>query len=133
MSVPDRFWCWTAESAPREVAPVANCFAGSPRALAALDVTAGPATWLRRLAAVRAALDLAAGDAVLTTWDDDPWAGFAYSSDGLAAHAGDDDALAAPAGSVHFAGEHTAGAWRALREGALRRGIRAADEVLAAA
>jgi monoamine oxidase len=130
MSVPDRFWCWTAEAAPGEVAPVANCFAGSPRALAALDLAAGPGTWLARLAAVRPELELA-GDAVLTTWDDDPWAGFAYSSDGLAARAGDDDALAAPAGALHFAGEHTAGAWRALMEGALRSGIRAADEVLA--
>ena len=37
----------------------------------------------------------------------------------------------APAGTVHFAGEHTSGDWRALMEGALRSGIRAADEVLA--
>ena len=72
-----------------------------------------------------------AGDPVLTTWDDDPWAGFAYTADGLAARAGDDELLTAPAGTVHFAGEHTAGDWRALMEGALRSGIRAADEVLA--
>ena len=130
MSVPDRFWCWTAEAAPGAVAPIANCFAGSPRALAALDVTAGHAAWRARLAAVRPELRLA-GDAVLTTWDDDPWAGFAYSADGLEARAGDDDVLTAPAGTLHFAGEHTAGDWRALMEGALRSGIRAADEVLA--
>ena len=30
MSGPDRFWCWTAEAAPGAVAPVANGFAGSP-------------------------------------------------------------------------------------------------------
>jgi monoamine oxidase len=30
---------------------------------------------------------------------------------------------------VTFAGEHTAGRWRALMEGALRSGRRAADEV----
>jgi len=42
------------------------------------------------------------------------------------------EALAAPVGTLHFAGEHTAGAWRALMEGALRSGIRAADEVLTA-
>ena len=131
MSVPDRFWCWTAEAAPGEVAPVANCFAGSPRALAALGVDAGPETWLARLADVRPELALAGG-AVLTTWDDDRWTGFAYTADGLAQRAGDDEALAAPAGTLHFAGEHTAGDWRALMEGALRSGIRAADEVLAA-
>jgi monoamine oxidase len=132
MSVPDRFWCWTAEAAPGEVAPVANCFAGSPRALAALDVANGPSAWLARLVAVRPELELATAEAVLTTWDDDPWAGFAYSADGLAAGAGDDEALAAPVGALHFAGEHTAGGWRALMEGALRSGIRAADEALAA-
>ena len=70
--------------------------------------------------------------AVLTTWDDDPWAGFAYRADGLRAAPGDDDALAAPVGALHFAGEHTAGAWSALMEGALRSGARAAAEVAAA-
>jgi monoamine oxidase len=38
---------------------------------------------------------------------------------------------AAPLGRVHFAGEHTAGDWAGLMEGALRSGARAADEVLA--
>ncbi len=45
---------------------------------------------------------------------------------------GDDEVLAAPAGRVHFAGEHTAGDWAGLMEGALRSGERAAREVLAA-
>jgi monoamine oxidase len=36
-------------------------------------------------------------------------------------------------GRVHIAGEHTAGAWSGLMEGALRSGLRAAGEVLAAA
>jgi len=39
--------------------------------------------------------------------------------------------MAAPLGRVHFAGEHTAGAWAGLMEGALRSGARAASEVLA--
>jgi monoamine oxidase len=38
--------------------------------------------------------------------------------------------FAAPLGRVHFAGEHTAGAWAGLMEGALRSGARAASEVL---
>jgi Flavin containing amine oxidoreductase len=33
-------------------------------------------------------------------------------------------------GRVHFAGEHTAGAWAGLMEGALRSGARAASEVV---
>jgi monoamine oxidase len=36
-------------------------------------------------------------------------------------------------GRVHIAGEHTAGAWSGLMEGALRSGLRAADEVLTTA
>jgi monoamine oxidase len=44
----------------------------------------------------------------------------------------DDVALAAPVGPIHFAGEHTAGEWHALMEGAVRTGERAAAEILAA-
>jgi monoamine oxidase len=47
--------------------------------------------------------------------------------------AGDDELIAAPAGRVHVAGEHTAGARAGLMEGALRSGARAAAEVLALA
>jgi monoamine oxidase len=114
------------------VAPVLNCFAGSPRALERLGVTTGAGGWLERVAALRPELALHPEGAVLSTWDDDPWAGFAYRADGTRAEPGDDDALAAPVGAVHFAGEHTAGAWSALMEGALRSGVRAADEVAVA-
>jgi monoamine oxidase len=44
---------------------------------------------------------------------------------------GDDELIATPMGRVHFAGEHTAGSWAGLMEGALRSGARAAAEVLA--
>ena len=50
----------------------------------------------------------------------------------LIAAPGDTDILAAPAGRIHFAGEHTAGHWAGLMEGALRSGQHAADEILAA-
>jgi monoamine oxidase len=68
---------------------------------------------------------------MLTTWNDDPWAGESYSALTVAVADGDDDLIAAPLGRVHFAGEHTAGAWAGLMEGALRSGARAASEVLA--
>jgi monoamine oxidase len=42
----------------------------------------------------------------------------------------DDAALAAPVGPLLFAGEHTAGPWHSLMEGALRTGQRAARELL---
>jgi monoamine oxidase len=41
----------------------------------------------------------------------------------------DDAALAEPCRPLHFAGEHTAGEWHALMEGALRSGYRAAAEI----
>jgi monoamine oxidase len=112
MSVPDRFWCWTAADTPG----VVNCFAGSPAAVGRL---AEAEVWIEALRRLRPELELDAGAAVLTTWPDG-----AYSAAGL-----DEDALAAPAGDVHFAGEHTAGPWAGLMEGALRSGIRAAREI----
>ena len=65
---------------------------------------------------------------LLTTWHDDPWARGAYS---LATPDGalDDPALREPVGRLAFAGEHTAGDWHGLMEGALRSGERAAADV----
>ena len=130
MSVPDRYWCWTATGGDGAVAPVLNCFAGSPGALDGLARrrrarARGSSGWR----ACGAISRLARGAAVLTTWSDDAWALAAYRTDGLAAQPGDEDRLAAPVGPLHFAGEYTAGAWSGLMEGALRSGIRAAGEL----
>jgi monoamine oxidase len=131
LSVPERFWTWTARGADGAVQPVVSAFAGSAPALAALQVHAGPATWRRRLAALRPDLALDRG-AVLSTWDDDPWVRAAYSTRTPAFRPDDPDLLARPVGPLHFAGEHTAGGWAGLMEGALRSGHRAAAELLAA-
>jgi monoamine oxidase len=80
--------------------------------------------------ALRDDLDLDPATAVVTTWHDDPWARGAYSADGLAAQPGDGELVAAPVGRIFVAGEHTAGEWSGLMEGALRSGSRAAREVL---
>jgi monoamine oxidase len=130
LSVPDHYWTWTAKGADGAVQPVVSAFAGSAPALAALEVTAGPAAWRRRLAVLRPDLDLDRG-AVLSTWDDDPWIEAAYSTRTPAFRPGDPDLLARPVGPLHFAGEHTAGPWSGLMEGALRSGHRAATELLA--
>jgi monoamine oxidase len=107
---------------------VVGCFAGSPAALEQLGVDEGPARWLARLLELRPDLDLDETGAVLTTWHDDPWAQAAYSS--LAAgRPHDDSALQEPVGPLHFAGEHTAGDWFGLMEGAIRSGQRVADEI----
>ena len=129
LSVPDRFWCWTATGAGGDVLPVLNGFAGSPAAVGSL--TADPAEWVRRVVDLRADLDLDPGSALVTTWHDDPWARGAYSADGLSAEPGDAELVARPHGRVFVAGEHTAGEWSGLMEGALRSGSRAAREVLA--
>ena len=69
--------------------------------------------------------------ALLTTWNVDPWAGESYSALTVNVADGDDELIAAPLGRVHIAGEHTAGTWVGLMEGALRSGARAAGELLA--
>ncbi|HEV2921081.1 MAG TPA: NAD(P)/FAD-dependent oxidoreductase, partial [Actinomycetota bacterium] len=131
LSVPDHYWTWTAIGADGAVQPVVSAFAGSAPALAALEVAAGPATWRRRLAALRPDLELDRG-AVLSTWDDDPWIEAAYSTRTPGFRPDDPDLLARPVGPLHFAGEHTAGPWSGLMEGALRSGHRAAAELLRA-
>jgi len=128
LSVPDRYWCWTATGADGDVLPVLNGFAGSPAAVDAL--TTDPAVWVERLLELRDDLHLDTATAVVTTWHDDPWARGAYSAGGLAARPGDAELVAAPLGRVFVAGEHTAGEWSGLMEGALRSGSRAAREVL---
>jgi monoamine oxidase len=130
-SVPDRFWTWTAADRTGQVQPVLHAFSGTEEGLADLAVRDGPAGWAARVAALRPELALDLGRAMLTTWNDDPWAGESYSASVVTAAAGDDELIAAPLGRVHFAGEHTAGSWAGLMEGALRSGARAADEVLA--
>jgi monoamine oxidase len=129
-SVPGRFWTWTAADITGQVQPILHAFAGTEQGVSALAVADGPATWAARAAALRPELDADPARAVLTTWNDDPWAGESYSADTLNAAPGDTDILAAPAGRIHFAGEHTAGHWAGLMEGALRSGQHAADEVL---
>ena len=129
LSVPGRFWTWTATDGSGAVQPVLHAFGGTQDGLAALRVHAGPAAWAAEVAALRPELALDAGRALLTTWNDDPWAGESYSALTTGTAPGDDELIAAPAGRVHFAGEHTAGDWAGLMEGALRSGARAAAEI----
>jgi monoamine oxidase len=128
LSVPLRFWTWTQLGADGEPSPSASSFAGSPSALARLDVDRGPGQWAEAVRRLRPDLDYADGPPLLSTWHDDPWARGAYSARTLSSQL-DDEALARPISPVSFAGEHTAGRWHALMEGALRSGLRAAAEV----
>jgi len=131
ISVPDRFWCWTATGADGSVAPVLHAFAGSPDYVAALRPDEGYDHWLSLLSELRPDLALDPSSAVVTTWLDDPWARGAYTADVVNRLPGDDEVVRAPLGRLFFAGEHTAGEWCSLMEGALRSGDRAATEALA--
>jgi len=114
--VPDRFWTWTQHGLA-----VASSFAGTEAALDRLEVEAGPEPWAARVRRLRPDLPYADDAPLLATWPEG-----AYSARTLGSPL-DDDALAASVGPLHFAGEHTAGAWHALMEGALRSGVRAAQ------
>jgi monoamine oxidase len=129
LSVPDRYWAFTQRGANGEPLNVVGAFAGTAQALDRLRVADGPDRWVATLAALRPDLDLRSEGAVLCTWDDDPWAKAAYSARSRSSPMGD-ALLAAPVGPLHFAGEHTAGPWHGLMEGALRSGERAAGEII---
>ena len=51
MNVPERYWTWTATGEAGRPQPVVSAFAGSERALDALDVATGPERWLDSLTA----------------------------------------------------------------------------------
>jgi monoamine oxidase len=130
MSVPERYWCWTATGAGDRPQPVVSCFSGSPAALEGLGVAAGPERWLASLARLRPDLALDPDGALLSTWSDDPWAGAAYStSPPRELH----ELAARPTGPLAFAGEHLGGAHAALMEGAIRSGRAAARALLTGA
>jgi monoamine oxidase len=130
LSVPARYWAYTQLGPDGAAAPFAAAFAGTPGALERLRVWAGPATWLGAVRALRPELELAVDGPLLSTWQDDPWARGAYSARSLSSPL-DSEELARPVGPLAFAGEHTAGDWHGLMEGALRSGVRAAGDVLA--
>jgi monoamine oxidase len=129
MSVPERYWTWTATGDGAETQLVVSAFAGSRAALEQLDVTAGPHRWLDSIARLRDDLELDLGGALLSTWSDDEWVAAAYSTSPPAMVTA---ALERGAGPLAFAGEHTAGPFAALMEGAVRSGRRAAATLLAA-
>lgn len=133
MSVAGHFWSYTQNGPGGEPAPFLVGYTGTMAAIEALGGSAEPERWIAALAALRPDLDLNADPAaaLLSSWDDDPWVRGSYSARSLASPIRDAD-LARPIGPLHFAGEHTAGEWHGLMEGALRSGRRAAQQVLSA-
>jgi monoamine oxidase len=127
--VEHRFWTWTARDASGVVQPVLHAFAGSPSATRDLGVSDRAAAWVAAAQTLRRDLVLDGDRAVVTSWVADPWARMSYSAYTVDCEPGDEALLAAPVGRVHFAGEHTAGEWAGYMEGALRSGLRVAQEI----
>ncbi len=122
LSVPNRFWAYTQRAPDGSPLPVLAAFAGTRAGVDRLTPSA-----VREL---RPDLSYADDEPLLSTWHDDPWVRGAYSARSVESPL-DDRALAEPVGPLAFAGEHTAGEWHALMEGALRSGLRAAQQVRA--
>ena len=129
MSVRERFWTYTQLDSEGEPTPVVTGYAGTMPAVEALAASDGPGPWIEAVSALRPDLDVNPEGAFVSTWHDDPWVRGSYSARSLASPLRDAD-LARPIGPLHFAGEHTAGDWHGLMEGALRSGRRAAEQVL---
>jgi monoamine oxidase len=130
MSMPERYWCWTGNGADGRLQPAVSAFAGSRGALERLGVAEGPERWLASLRALRPELEIDDGDALLSTWSDDRWVRAAYS---ISPGAELTERMLAPHERLAFCGEHTAGEFSGLMEGALRSGRDAALRLLAGA
>jgi monoamine oxidase len=127
--VEHRFWTWTACDASGLVQPVLHAFAGSPSATRDLGVSDDASAWLAAAQALRPHLELDGDRALVTSWAADPWARMSYSAQTVHSEPGDEALLRAAVGPVHLAGEHTAGEWAGYMEGALRSGLRVAQEI----
>jgi monoamine oxidase len=131
MSVAGHFWTYTQLRADGEPAPFLVSYTGTTAAIEALVEREGPEHWVAATVALRDDLDLDPdpANALVSCWHADPWVRGAYSARSLASPIRDED-LVKPIGPLTFAGEHTAGEWHGLMEGALRSGRRAAEQVL---
>jgi monoamine oxidase len=130
MSVAGHFWTYTQWGATGEPAPFLTGYTGTRSAIEALGGSDDrEERWVTAVLELRHDLDLDPESALISSWHDDPWVRGSYSARTLSSPMRDDD-LAKPIGSLHFAGEHTAGEWHGLMEGALRSGRRAADQIL---
>ena len=132
MSVAGHFWTYTQLRADGEPAPFVTGYTGTKAAIDALGGTEGVERWVAALISLREDLDLEPQGAIISSWSDDPWVRGAYSARTLSSPLRDHD-LVKPIGPLFFAGEHTAGEWHGLMEGALRSGQRAAEQVLRSA
>ncbi len=132
MSAADRFWAWTTPC-DGVGGRIANAWAGAAPVLEALAVSGGPAAWLDRLSQLWPELEPDREGALLTDWQREAWSRGAYSVLPDIEDLRRAEAAASPAPNLVFSGEHTAEPeWTGTMEGALRSGVRAAEQLLQA-
>lgn len=122
------WWSWQSMAADGEgrIGALSQFAAGAPtlERLGATSRDAVPTPWLEELRRLRPGLEVS-GEALLTTWADDPNTLGAYSAATPDWTPRDDAAFLEPAGRVAIAGEHT-GSSQSI-SGAVASGDRAAD------
>jgi monoamine oxidase len=126
MSVPGRFWTYTQLDAHGDPDAFVGSFAGGTRALERLEVGSGSDRWLSEIEALRPDLRLDPAKHLLTVWPNDCWVAGHNSVRTVSSEPWN---LSTPIGPIAFAGEHTGGEFEALIEGAVRSGLRAADQI----
>lgn len=131
MSVAGHFWTYTQLGADGRPAPFVTGYTGTVSAIEDLGGSDGVERWVTELVSLREDLEVELDSAMHSSWNDDPWVRGSYSARTLSSPLRDED-LVEPIGPLFFAGEHTAGEWHGLMEGALRSGLRAAGQVLSA-
>lgn len=123
------WWTWQSLSRDGETRiPLLTGFAGGDATLDALQVSAGPTTWLREISD-RLKHEPHSTDPIFTNWEDDEWASGCYSYRTVGWQPNDLDALQRPiAANIVLAGEHTG--LHATMNGAVESGQRAAGVLL---
>ena len=129
MSVRRRFWTYTQLDPGGEPAPFVTAYAGTADAVRELADPEKLVSWIEEVASLRPDLVLDPEVSLLSTWHDDPWVRGSYSARSVSSPLRDAE-LSTPISPLFFAGEHTAGDWHGLMEGALRSGERAARQLL---
>lgn len=130
MSVAGRFWTWTAVDVSGEVAPVLNSLVGSAAAVSESGVHSGDGELYAAIKRIRPDLDLNDDlDRVLTVWSEDPWARGSFSSHAPGWSEADSVEVGSPIRNLYFAGEYVDPEFTCLMEGALRSGVKAADDI----
>lgn len=130
MSVPGKFWSWTAEDLSGEIAPVVHSLVATEPGIDGIGARQGDERWIEELARIRPDLDFDLdAERSSTVWSEDPWARGGFSSHAPGWTDVDSREIRRPEEGLYLVGEYVDADFTCLMEGALRTGRAAADEV----